>query len=76
MDLYEGVSAGCYRKEILSIMMDGQSSPCLVYVDPEEEEGVPLAEYVDRINNGLQDAVISAAYSARYVRKFVPIQVD
>lgn len=72
LDRYEGVSEGCYRKEVLPVIMDGRSTPCLVYIDPVEEEGVAWPEYVGRINRGIADSAFSPDYVTRYLRRFIP----
>lgn len=60
-----------YRKEVVPVLLDGYSAPCLVYVDPVEEEGVAWPEYVDRINHGILDAGLSSVYVARYMTRFM-----
>ena len=73
LDRYEGVSEGGYRKEIVPVVLDGRSTPCMVYVDPVEEEGVAWPEYVVRLNRGISDAALSPGYVARYVTRFIPV---
>jgi gamma-glutamylcyclotransferase (GGCT)/AIG2-like uncharacterized protein YtfP len=72
LDRHEGVDSGCYRKELLTVEVADSKLPCLVYVDPVEEEGVPREEYVERINRGISDSALPPEYVARYVRRFVP----
>jgi gamma-glutamylcyclotransferase len=71
LDHYEGVPEGKYRKEIVPVIMDGHSTPCMVYVDPVEEEGVAWPEYVVRINRGISDAALSSGYVDRYLAKYL-----
>ncbi len=73
LDRYEGVADGLYRKETLPVEINGASLPCLVYVDPVQEEGKPWPEYVVRINQGLADAELPQAYVQHYIRPFVPV---
>jgi gamma-glutamylcyclotransferase (GGCT)/AIG2-like uncharacterized protein YtfP len=73
LDRYEGVSEGGYRKEIVPVVLDGHNTPCLVYVDPVEEEGVAWPEYVERLNRGIADAALSSGFVARYMRRFIPV---
>ncbi len=72
LDIKEGVLSGDYRKELMTIGIDGKSIECLVYVDPTEEEGMPKQEYIDRINKGISDSKLSLEYVNRYIRKFIP----
>ena len=73
LDQYEGVAKDSYRKEMLMVEVDGGCGSCLVYVDPVEEEGKPREEYVERLNNGIDDARFPAAYVELYLREFVPV---
>ncbi|GFE60497.1 gamma-glutamylcyclotransferase family protein [Geobacter sp. AOG2] len=73
LDRYEGVYEGGYRKEIVPVILDGHSTPCLVYIDPVETEGVAWPEYVGRINRGISDSALCPEYVARYMRKFIPV---
>ncbi|MDI6764062.1 MAG: gamma-glutamylcyclotransferase [Thermodesulfobacteriota bacterium] len=72
LDIKEGVQNGAYRKETITVEVDGQSLKCLVYVDPVEHEGEPKQEYIDRINKGILDSKLSSEYINRYIRKFIP----
>lgn len=72
LDDYEGVTNGCYRKEVMPVKIDGHVQSCLVYVDPVEEEGTPQPEYIHRINSGLAGAKLPSSYIERYVRIFIP----
>jgi gamma-glutamylcyclotransferase len=72
LDRYEGVATGSYRKELLSVEVGDSSRDCLVYIDPIEDEGVPKAEYVERINMGIEDAELPPEYVRDSIRKFVP----
>lgn len=74
LDLIEGVTQGHYRKETLSIKVDGEKLDCLVYIDGVVENGRPREEYIARINNGIQDAGFPDEYVIRYLRAFVPGQ--
>ncbi len=72
LDIKEGVRNGAYRKEMMTVEVDGQSLKCLVYVDPIEHEGKPKQEYIERINKGILDSKLSSEYINRYIRKFIP----
>jgi gamma-glutamylcyclotransferase len=71
LDKYEGVASGCYDKAKLLVMMGNQKVEALVYLDPIVEQGAPREEYIQRINAGLADAMLSDDYVAQ-VRKFIP----
>jgi len=72
LDCYEGVSTGSYRKELLSVKVDGSRITCLVYVDPVQDEGLPKPEYTRRINKGIQDAKLPEEYVRSSIRSFIP----
>ena len=72
LDHYEGVSVGSYRKELLSVDINGLLTSCLVYIDPIENEGTPSNEYIDRINKGIEDAELPSDYVQSTIRRFVP----
>jgi gamma-glutamylcyclotransferase len=72
LDSFEGVAQGAYRKQQLSISVDGQELSCLVYIDPVTEEGEAKEEYIARINNGVNDAGFPHDYVTRYLRPYVP----
>ena len=72
LDSYEGVNERSYRKEMITVEIDGQNKSCLVYIDPVEQEGKPKQEYIERMNRGIFDAELSLEYIKRYVRKFIP----
>jgi len=72
LDLFEGVSQGNYRKETVMVVVDGQQSSCLVYIDEVTETGQPKTEYIARINNGIRDATFPDEYVTRYLRPFIP----
>lgn len=70
LDKHEGVASGSYGKAALRVAGPQGEEEALVYVDPVTEEGVPQKEYIKRINSGLADAKLSAAYVSRYVRVY------
>lgn len=72
LDRHEGVASGLYRKELLSVGVGDSSLHCLVYVDPIEEEGLPKAEYIQRINMGMEDAGLQSEYVQNSIRRFIP----
>jgi gamma-glutamylcyclotransferase (GGCT)/AIG2-like uncharacterized protein YtfP len=76
LDRFEGVAQGNYRREMMTVDVDGQVLDCLVYIDYVTEEGEPKKEYVVRINKGIQDAGFPDGYVTLYLRPFVPAQPD
>ena len=76
LDHFEGVAQGNYRKEIITIEVEGRDLKCLVYIDPVTEEGEPKEEYIARINNGIRDAGFPDEYVSRYLRPFVSVCPD
>ena len=75
LDEKEGYNSvpSCYDKETLSIIADGVSCNCFVYVDPVIQEGPPKNEYIDRINLGLVDSEFPTAYVEKYIRNKIPL---
>ena len=75
LDKKEGFNSipSCYDKETLSIIVDGVSCDCFVYVDPVIQEGHPKNEYIDRINVGLVDSRFPDEYVEKYIRSKIPI---
>ena len=73
LDECEGVKHGDYEKCVMEIDIGGTDQECLVYVDPIQEEGKPLEEYVTRINNGLRDSALPEDYVEKYIRPFIPL---
>lgn len=72
LDQYEGVTSGSYLKKMHGIVINESLLTCIVYVDPIEEEGSPKAEYIVRINKGIEDAKLPCDYVQNSIRKFVP----
>jgi len=72
LDRYEGVQSGVYIKEVIPIEIDGESRECLVYIDPDNDEGKPKHEYIGRINKAISRSELSPEYVSRYLRKFIP----
>jgi gamma-glutamylcyclotransferase len=72
LDHFEGVAQGTYRKEMITIAVEGRGLNCLVYIDHITAEGKPKEEYITRINNGIRDARFPDEYVTRYLRPFVP----
>jgi len=75
LDKKEGFNSipSCYDKETLSIIVDGVSCDCFVYVDPVIQEGHPKNEYIDRINAGLVDSKFPDEYVEKYIRNKIPL---
>ena len=75
LDKKEGFNSvpSCYDKETLSIITDGVSCNCFVYVDPVVQEGPPKNEYIDRINLGLVDSEFPTEYVEKYIRNKIPL---
>lgn len=76
LDRYEGVSRGDYYKEMIEVCVNGRVMECLVYIDPVVEEGNPKKEYIARINDGIRDAVLGDEYIVRYLRPFIPEDIQ
>jgi len=72
LDVCEGVARGAYRKEWLSVVVNGRPMTCLVYVDPIQDEGLPKEEYIRPINAGIEDAGLLPDYVQNSIRRFVP----
>ena len=72
LDRYEGVACGSYRKALLSVEVGDSFRSCLVYIDSIEDEGLPKAEYINRINMGIEDARLPPGYVQHSIRRFVP----
>ena len=75
LDKKEGFNSvpSCYDKETLSIITDGVSCNCFVYVDPVVQEGPPKNDYIDRINLGLVDSRFPDEYVEKYIRSKIPL---
>jgi gamma-glutamylcyclotransferase (GGCT)/AIG2-like uncharacterized protein YtfP len=75
LDKKEGFNSipSCYDKETLSIIVDGVSCDCFVYVDPVIQEGPPKNEYIDKINAGLVDSKFPDEYVEKYIRNKIPL---
>ncbi len=76
LDRYEGVAEQHYHKLMLPVRLPDQGlQACLVYVDTlRTDAGRPWPEYIVRINHGIRDAGLDAAYVTRCIRPFVPDQ--
>lgn len=72
LDRKEGVKSGSYRKEMLTLEVDGQNHSCLVYVDPIIQQGKAREEYIERINKGISGSKLSPEYIRQYIRVFIP----
>jgi cation transport regulator ChaC len=74
LDRYEGVSQGSYRKEMMTVDVEGRQLNCLVYIDPIVAVGEPKVEYIKRLQNGIQDAGFPNEYVTLFLRQSVPEQ--
>jgi gamma-glutamylcyclotransferase (GGCT)/AIG2-like uncharacterized protein YtfP len=72
LDHFECVAQENYRKEMITIEVEGRDLNCLVYFDQVTKVGEPKEEYVSWINNGIKDAGFPDEYVTRYLRPFVP----
>lgn len=82
LDNAESVSQGLYRhldidvvmiyKDLNSAETKQVSIPCWTYIDYQSSTGVPNAEYIERINNGIQDANLPSEWVAQNIRIFIP----
>jgi gamma-glutamylcyclotransferase len=73
LDRFEGANSGIYQKWELSVIFEGRKQTAMVYVDPLVEEGVPVDEYVLRINAAIREASLSDEYVDGQLRKFIPV---
>ena len=71
LDLCEEVGEGAYRKASLPVQTGRGVLDCVVYIDPQEQEGFPCEEYVERIKCGLRDSGFPYSYVERYLAKIV-----
>ena len=58
LDKREGVHSGIYRKEYLSLLIDGNEQKCLVYIMndlPWRRNVLPSKEYLDTCLDGYRD---------------------
>ena len=54
LDRYEGVAGGLYRREIVTVSAEGQNIDALIYIENENDRGVPSGEYLGRILVGAE----------------------
>jgi gamma-glutamylcyclotransferase len=83
LDNAEGVSQGLYEHlDVEVVMIDGDLSstepkqvpiPCWTYIDRQPSKGAPNAEYIERINEGIQDANLPNEWVAKNIRIFIPL---
>ena len=86
LDDAEGVSRGLYQHlhtDVEMILKDLDSTeckqvpiPCWTYIDRQSSQSppeIPSAEYVECINNGIQDAKPPNEWVARNIRVFIPL---
>ncbi len=71
LDRYEGVAQGHYEKKTVRILLNGEVTQAMIYIDPITEEGRPREEYVRRIENGIRDAELSPDYVERSLRRWL-----
>jgi cation transport regulator ChaC len=71
---YEGIRNASYQKEMMDVKVDKTTYRCLVYIDPNVEEGIPTGEYINLINQAVEDAELSQEYVERYIRKYLSCQ--
>ncbi len=64
LDRYEGVAAGCYRKETISVEDYNRRYEALVYISNR-------APFSNRIRSGYMDRIISAAYRHRLSKSYI-----
>ncbi len=71
LDWHEGVANGHYEKKTVRILLNGEVTSAMIYIDPITEEGSPRAEYVRRIEASIVDAELTPAYVERCIRKWL-----
>jgi len=82
LDNAEGVSQGLYKRlhtDVVMTFKDLHSTefkeipiPCWTYIDRQSSTGIPSAEYIERINEGIQDARLPNEWVAQNIRAFIP----
>lgn len=73
LDHYEDVHLGLYTKHHLPVMVGGQASETLVYIDPISTPGVPSPGYVGRLQQAILDADLDPAYVRRQIQPFMAL---
>lgn len=81
LDNAEGVSQGLYQHlhtDVVMIFKDHHSTeskqlpiPCWTYIDRQSSTGIANAEYIERINEGIQDARLPNEWVAQNIRTFI-----
>ncbi len=71
LDHYEGIAVGAYGKSEVAVRFKGEDMSCMLYVDPNTEEGRPKKRYAAEIRKGIKDAKLPADYVKRYMEKFL-----
>jgi gamma-glutamylcyclotransferase len=81
LDNAEGVSRGLYQRlhtDVVMTFKDLHSTeskqlpiPCWTYIDRQSSTGIPNAEYIERINEGIQDARLPDEWVAQNIRAFI-----
>lgn len=64
-------SAAGYVKSEVTVRFKGDDMSCMLYVDPNTEEGRPKKRYAAEIRKGIKDAKLPADYVKRYLEKFL-----
>lgn len=60
-----------YVKSEVTARFKGEDMSCMLYVDPNTEEGRPKKRYAAEIRKGIKDAKLPADYVKRYLEKFL-----
>ena len=81
LDNEEGVAQGLYQHlhtDVEMIFNDLHSTeskqlpiPCWTYIDRQSSTGIPNTEYMERINEGIQDARLPNEWVAQNIRTFI-----
>ena len=68
LDHHEGVAAGRYRREILTVESPGSTQSALIYIEEFVEDGAPLPAYLQRILDGARAFDLPEEYRAKLAR--------
>jgi hypothetical protein len=68
LDHYEGVAAGRYRREILTVQSPESAHAALIYIEEFVGDGDPLPIYLQRILNGARAFDLPEDYCAKLAR--------
>jgi hypothetical protein len=68
LDHYEGVAAGRYRREILTVRGTQSAHTAFIYIEEFVGDGIPLPAYLQRILDGARSFDLPEEYRAELAR--------